>query len=169
MNRFYSIVLTISIVATLSQDSFAQPALNAQQRIIQFKKLKLIETLALDEQSADKFLLKYTVADKRLEEARRGLHTTLKDLDEALKRKSNRIKELTDEALKRQSDVQAATNEMIQTMRTVLDEERFARYLVFEAQFTEQMRKALMQLRRDRAENGEGVNPRRSEKKELKN
>jgi hypothetical protein len=132
----------------------AQPALNAQQRIVQFKKLKLIETLALDEQTSDRFLTKYSSADKKLEDARKALHGSLRDLDEAVKRKSNRIKELTDESLKRQAEVQSATNEMIQSMRTVLDEERFAKYLVFEAQFTEQMRKALMDLRRERADGG---------------
>lgn len=165
------VVVGIALCCIGSSDTcslLAQPALNAHQRILQFRKLKLIETLALDDQSADKFLLKYSSADKKLEDARKALHASLRDLDEAIKRKTGRIKELTDESLKRQTEVTLATSDMIQSMRSVLDEERFAKFLVFEAQFTEQMRKALMDARRERMEEGGGERPLRSGKPEKK-
>lgn len=122
----------------------------AKKQIDQLKKLKLIEALNLDDAAAEKFFVRYNSEQKKVDEARKSLDDAMNDLDKAKSSgNSDRIKQLTQQTLDKHKQLQDASTEMLRSVREVLNEKQYADFLVFEAKFQEQIRKALLDIKRE--------------------
>ena len=124
----------------------------AKQQINQLKKLKLLEDLDLDEATAEKFLVRYTAEQKKVEDARKALDDAMRDLDKASHsstQNAEQVKQLTENALKKHSTLQTTTTDMLQGLRSLLSEQQYGKFMVFESKFQEQVRKALLEIKRD--------------------
>lgn len=135
-------------------DDDEPPAVRIRERVNQLKKVRLIETLDLDETTAVKFFVRYNQAQQAIDSAQQALKQTIDQLQRAIRQqKKSRIKELTDESLKRHADLQNAIASMLADMRPLLDEERYAKFIVFESRFQEEMRRRLMEIKRHKRKN----------------
>jgi hypothetical protein len=124
----------------------------AKQRITQLKKLKMIELLDMNEQTAEKFLMRYNTEQKKVDDALKALNTTMADMDNALqdpKKSPEAFKQLNDQTLEKQVQMQSAVTERLRNLRPILDERQYAKFLLFEAKFQEQVRKTLLDVKRD--------------------
>lgn len=83
-----AVILAIILIAVQS-NIFAQPAFRAKERIAEFKKMKLLEVLDLDEKSSEKFLAKYNSAEKAIREKQEKLDEAILDLEYLIRKKSN--------------------------------------------------------------------------------
>jgi hypothetical protein len=125
-----------------------------KQRIAQLKKLKLIEILDMNEQTAEKFFVRYNADQKKVDDALKALNDAMRELDKALdqdpkKSTPEQVKPLNDAVLERQAQMQAAVAERLRSLRGLLDERQYAKFLLFEAKFQEQVRKTLLDVKRD--------------------
>jgi multidrug resistance efflux pump len=115
-----------------------------KSKIEQLKKLKLIEKLDLDDATAEKFFMRYNGSQKKVEESRKALDDATNELDKAKAGgNTEKIKQLTEQMLQKHKQLQEATNEMLKSIRIVLNDKQYAEFLVFEAKFPEILRKSL--------------------------
>lgn len=145
------LVISLGTVTQAQDDDDGPPAAHIRERLMQVKKMKLIEVLDMDEATAEKFFVKYNLAQNAIETAQKNLDTTLKALHAAIDNNdAARMRELTDRSLKSHAVLQDAVAAMFTSVRPVLSEVQFAKLIVFEARFQEEIRRRLMERRRDR-------------------
>lgn len=160
-----AVILAIILIAVQS-NIFAQPAFRAKERIAEFKKMKLLEVLDLDEKSSEKFLAKYNSAEKAIREKQEKLDEAILDLEYLIRKKANK-EDLTKQSQKvmdLQRDLMNTMFEQQKEIKSVLTEEQFARYLVFENRFREQLQKAIIERAKGRGwqnRNGDTPGPRK--------
>ncbi len=149
-------LLALACSAALSISvATAAPALSAKQQggkkqIEQLKKLKLIEALNLDDATAEKFFVRYNSEQKKVEEVRKSLEDATNDLDKAKSSgNSEKIKQSTQLMLDKHKQLQDANNELLRSVREVLNDKQYADYLVFEAKFQKQVTDILLQGKRE--------------------
>ncbi len=129
-------------------------AAKAKQRVAQLKKLKLIETLDMNEQTAEKFFVRYNAEQKKVDDAIKALNDAMRELDKLLSQDPKKVapeqfKPLSDVVLEKQAQMQTAVSERLRSIRSVLDERQYAKFLLFEQKFQEQVRKTLLDVKRE--------------------
>lgn len=125
----------------------SQPAFRAQERLGEFKKMRLLEILDLDENTSSKFLAKYNAAEKAIQEKHKEVQDALLDLEYLLRKKASKD-EISKQSQKLMDAQKALANTMFEQqkeIKSVLNEEQFARYLIFEHRFRERLQKAIIE------------------------
>ncbi len=129
-------------------DAFAQPdAIRAKERFITMKKVRLLEILNLTEEKSNRFLSAYNISENKIFDLSRNLDQATDDLRELLAGqnvKASELKQRTDNILKLQEELNAAHSEKIKSVKSILNEEEFAKYILFERHFQAEVRKHLM-------------------------
>jgi hypothetical protein len=152
MNRNGIAVLVAVFCIGLSYGQDRPGQFRAQQRVEQFKKLRMIEALKLDDDTSIRFFTKYN----KHEEVMRGINEQRNDL----------IDQLQD---MRKSDSDAAGMEKIFTdlttldtkqteervrflddLKTVLSTKQIADLIIFERNFARNVRQVMQEMARDR-------------------
>lgn len=154
MKTFYfrvSIALLMSIF--LAGAVYAQPGdgprnfERAKQRLMTMKKINLIEVLNLSEEKSDKFLSKYTANENKVMEISNNIDEATQDLHKLLESKtakSSDLKQKSEAIIKLQDDLNAAVKVKFNDAQSILSEEEFAKFVVFERRFQDQLRKHIM-------------------------
>lgn len=142
-----ALLLPLLILFVLASNSYSQPAFRAKERIFEFKKMKLLEVLELDEKTSDKFLSKYTSAERIIREKLDKLEEATLDLEYLIRKKSSK-----DEIAKQTQKVMDLQRDLLNTMfdqqkefKSILSEEQFAKYILFETRFRERLQKAIIE------------------------
>lgn len=148
------ITLAILIVPLILE---AQPR-KAMERIDQLKKIKMLDVLDLDEETSSKFLVKYTAAEKNIQEKQKQLEELQMKLHEKLKAKASddELQKLNDELFRKHEEMHKAILDKFRSIRDILPEEKFSTYLLFEARFHKELRKLLFKFRDDRRDKRRG-------------
>jgi hypothetical protein len=133
-------ILAASITLNAAPSNSQRLQQGGKKQIEQLKKLKLIEALNLDDATAQKFFVRYNTEQKKVDEARKALDDAMNDLEKAKSSgNGDKIKLSTQQTLDRHKQVQDASNEMLRSIREVLNDKQYADFLVFEAKFQEQI------------------------------
>ncbi len=142
-----SITATTAVLICSAVMLIAQPPFHARERISEFKKIKLLEILDLDEQTSEKFLAKYNSAEKIISEKLEKVQDAMLDLEYALRKKSGK-----EEIAKNSQKVMDAQRDLLNTMveqqkeiKGILNEEQFAKYLLFENRFKSELQRLLIE------------------------
>ncbi len=118
----------------------------AKERIEQLKKIRLIDILELDETGAEKFFARYNQYQKKVEEARANLHDAVEDLERNVQSKSGKeYSRKADIVIEKQTALANAIAEKLRAMKTILTEEQYGKFIVFENNFAAQLQKMLME------------------------
>lgn len=147
MSRFsMKFGIFIVLFALASIIALAQPAFRAKERITKFKKMRLLEVLDLDEQTSNKFLSKYNSAEKLIGEKRDKLQDAILDLEYLLHKKAKKedIQKQSQIVMDAQRDLMNTMFEQQKEIKSVLSDEQFAKYLIFENRFREEIQKFLI-------------------------
>ncbi len=152
--RLFLKVFALFIVASVV---YSQPAFRAKERIAEFKKIKLLEVLDLDEKTSEKFLAKYNSAEKAIRDKQDKLDEAILDLEYLVRKNSSKdeISKQTQKVLELQKELANTMFEQQKELKSVLNEEQFARYVIFENRFRERLQKAII----DRAKGRGWQNP----------
>ncbi|HEY6953507.1 MAG TPA: hypothetical protein VI758_13960 [Bacteroidota bacterium] len=149
-----TLVLAVAVVCcvavTYSQDGPNQ--FRAQQRVEQFKKLRMIEALKLDEETSVRFFAKYS----KHEDALRGINKERNDLIDRLQemRKSNAdaagMEKLFHELTALDSKQAEARQSFLEDIKSVLSTQQIADFIVFERDFARNIRQLMQEMARER-------------------
>ncbi len=141
------LLFTIIILFTYNQN-FAQGPSNvppkAIERINSLKKVKLIEVLELSQDDADKFLVKYNTYESDIQNKMKLLEDKSIELKQALNTHSKDLDNISSSYLSMKMDLDNTVNQKLSDMKNYLSSEQYAKYLLFERNFQEELRKSVM-------------------------
>jgi hypothetical protein len=134
------IVMGVAIVT--AQDAQAPTPGKATERVEQYKKIRMMEVLGLDEQSSIKFFARYNKNAEVMKDLRQKQLQALKRIQDLRKTKAS-----DGEYAKVISDLRSLDEEVNQTkskyiddLKDVLTNKQLAEYLVFELRFQQNLR-----------------------------
>lgn len=135
----------------------------AKEKIMQYKKIKLLDILQLDEPTSEKFLAKYSVIERKIDEKKKNLDRLLDELDEELRKGTaqDNLSAKTTKILELQSELANELIESAKSMKSILNETQYAKYVVFESKFREELQRMIM--KRMKGKDGKGRNNRDDE------
>ena len=150
-------VTVIFLILFSSSVVFSQNPQNmppkAIERINSLKKVKLLEVLELKEDEADKFLVKYNGYEKDIQDKMKALEDKTIDLHQALNSKSKDLEKITNDYIALKSDLDNTVNKKLSDLKNYLTPEQYAKYLLFERNFHEELRKSVMRQMNQRRKN----------------
>lgn len=146
------IISLLAIVFLFSIDAKSQPNPRAYEQLKQFKKIKMLEILDLDEGTAEKFLVKYTANEKKVEEKKKQLDDAVGDLENSIKNVASKdeISKKTDKVLQLTQEFQKLIDESLQAMKSILNEVQYAKYIIFEHRFRGEVQRAIIEKMKKR-------------------
>ncbi|MDR3628636.1 MAG: hypothetical protein P4L45_17455 [Ignavibacteriaceae bacterium] len=153
MNKLIAVVSFVLIAAfVINAQDMKRPDQGAMKKIEELEKVKLIETLGMDEQTTLKFFTrrtKYREEQSQLIKSTINLIDQMSDLtkkndgknDEELKKMIEQYQDLEAKLLKKKLEFYNSLND-------ILTYKQIAKVMVFERRFKDEIRAALMQERR---------------------
>ncbi|MGC8748924.1 MAG: Spy/CpxP family protein refolding chaperone [Candidatus Kapaibacteriota bacterium] len=156
-------IFTIAIVFAFTS-AYSQPAFRAKERIAEFKKMKLLEVLELDEKTSEKFLAKYNAAEKAIREKQDKLDEAILDLEYLIRKKASKeeLAKQSQKVMDLQRDFANTMFEQQKEIKSVLTDEQFAKYLIFENRFRERLQQAIIQRAKGKGwQDGNQARPRK--------
>jgi hypothetical protein len=137
--------LTLPMVSK-SQGGGLEDRPKAKERIEQLKKIRLIDVLELDESGAEKFFARYNQLQKKVEEARAILQEAVADLERNVQSKSGKdYVRKADLVIDKQAALANAISDKLRAMKTILTEEQYGKFIVFESNFAAQLQKMILE------------------------
>jgi len=128
----------------------SQPPLNSKKRMQTLKKMKMLEVIDLEDEQTNKFLIKYDHYEDLIDENRKKIRTIRIDLQDALdENNESKIKEQTKKYLDTKSKMHNLMEEKREEMSKVLDDENYAKFLLFEDRFHQRLQKEIMKRARE--------------------
>jgi hypothetical protein len=129
----------------------AQPPYKAKERIKQMKKMKLLDILQLSEEEADKFIVKYSAWENKVEAQREEIDKISDELFELLKKESStdEIQKQSAKLLSAQEKFFSVQMEKLKSMKDILSPLNYAKLLVFEDRFIKELGKRMMERKGD--------------------
>jgi Spy/CpxP family protein refolding chaperone len=118
----------------------------AHKKMAMMKKVKLLEVLDLDEATSDKFLAKYSLWEKKIEEQRDKVRDAYDELESALKNYKDKatISKATENVIAMQNQMVKLMQDSQNDIKTVLSDVQFAKYVLFEHRFRSELKKMIM-------------------------
>ncbi len=121
---------------------------HARERLQQWKTLRLLQELGLDETRGTHVLLRYMAYNRRIDSLLQQLDNTAQQLATSLQHPTPSPEELqrwSQELLRQQQELFRTLHQRAEALRPLLTEEQFARYILFEYRFPQQVEQALLQ------------------------
>lgn len=140
--------LVFSLVILLfAVNMVAQPK-RAKERISTLKKVKLLEVLDLDESTSEKVLLKYNAWENKIEDQMEKFDEVEEELVKAIKKgNKEEIKNISSKFEKERDKIVQIAMDRDKDMKSILTDEQYAKYLIFEKRFRRELGEQLMKRR----------------------
>ena len=148
-----SLVVTAMVAVAQQNDPQGPPMRGpAAERVEQWRKVRLIELLKLDDESSIRFFNRYNKHQEELQDIQQKREELLRQLGSF--QRSNAADEEIEKTLQ---DFRALDGKMIEArdrywkdIRTVLTVKQFARYVIFENTFNRQLRELMRDMQQER-------------------
>lgn len=148
------LVASILIISTikLSSQPFDAPPHHMRERLTQLEKIKLIETLEMDEETTLKFFARRTEHQKKMDELASQADNTIDEMENLLKQKDEYspevLKNLIDKANSLRSQMEKEKSNFIDSLDDILSTEQIAKLIIFERRFKDELRRVLFRDRK---------------------
>lgn len=145
-----NIALAMLALTLCTSFAFAQPPHKAKERICQAKKMRLLGLLNLDEATGDKFIVKYTSFERKIEDVRHAMDEITKDIRKGAEENptGTDFKSLAEKYNAAQKDLFKYIRERNEAMESLLNAEQYAKFLAFENDFAKDLQKLLLKKRK---------------------
>jgi hypothetical protein len=138
----------------IAQENPPQGQGRALERVEQFKKIRLMEVLNLDEQNSIKFFARYNKHQELLRDLRKQQVQALGQVQALRKSKAadSEYDKMVDELLTLEGQINEAKSKYVAELKGVLTSKQLVEYLVFEARFQQNLRELAREFPRNRQE-----------------
>ena len=145
------LIIIVLVSITLNAQRNQDRKHKVPERIMQIEKIKLIETLEMDEETTLKFFARKSESDREVEEIQKAIDEKV-DMMEQLVNSDNSLDEefrtgLDELNFMHQKLVDNKTN-FIKSLSDILSYEQIAKLVLFERKFREELRRAIFKDRR---------------------
>lgn len=144
MLRFNLVICIVAFSIFNFSVTFSQGfAQRGNERMQAAKKIKLLEILDLSDADAEKFLIKYTASEKLIMEKNEQLRNVSSELIEYLDKSPNgkELSDKTNKVIQAQKEMHEAMESRINSIRQILSEQNFAKFLAFEIEFSHRLKR----------------------------
>lgn len=121
-------------------------------RLEQYKKVRLLEVLRLDEETSARFVSRYNKMQQETRELMDKRRELVNELEQKLRKRANEkeIAQLNEDIFLCSEKLVEVRSKYMRGLQDLLTQEQIAEYLVFEQRFSENVRDIMRQLARDR-------------------
>jgi hypothetical protein len=152
MKRLIPLLLIIVLVSTILNAQRNQDRRHkVPERIMQLEKIKLIETLEMNEETTLKFFARKSESDREMEDIQKTIDEKLRNIEQLINSDNSQDEEfrsaLDDLNFMHQKSVENKTN-FIKSLNDILSYEQIAKLVLFERKFREELRKAIFKDRK---------------------
>lgn len=146
MKHYKYIVILFTFLCSFNYSTAYLQNNQIKDKINQLKKIKLIDILRLDENNVDKFFARYGEQERKVEEQRLQLKNSLNQLEQAIHNNAaeKEIQQLIQNIHHKDIALVNATIEKQKALKSLLDDQQYAKLIVFEHQFMTKLQKALI-------------------------
>jgi hypothetical protein len=154
MKHYKYIVIIISFLYSFNYSTAYQLNNQIKNKINQLKKIKLIDILRLDENNVDKFFARYSEQERKVEEQRFQLKNSINQLEQAIQNNvgEKETQQLIQNIHNKDIALVNATIEKQKALKSLLDDQQYAKLIVFEYQFMTKLQKALIDKKKKKNE-----------------
>lgn len=154
MKHYKYIVIIIAFIYSINYSTAFQQNNQLKNKINQLKKIKLIDILRLDENNVDKFFARYGEQDRKVEEQRFQLKNSINQLEQAIHNNvgEKETQQLIQNIHNKDIALVNATIEKQKALKSLLDDQQYAKLIVFEYQFMTKLQKALIDKKKKKNE-----------------
>jgi len=146
---FLLVIITIQVNGQMHERYGDRP----NKRIEQLHKIKLIETLDMDEETTLKFFSRFNKHRDQMNEIDNTGDDILLQMESKIKEgKTGELNSLIDDYLKNEQEIPKRKSEFIMSLSDILTPEQISKFLVFELRFKEEIRDIILKERRRRPE-----------------
>ena len=150
MNKKCSLIL-IALLLVFNHIAFAQQDGEIKEKVGTLKKIKLIEKLQLSEDVSIKFFARYYEHERKIDEVRSSVKQAVKELDIAIKEgKSGDYSSKIETLFKKESQLHSLMIEKVKSMKSLLTDEQYARFVIFEHKFLADLKKEITKRKKDK-------------------
>lgn len=136
------LLFTVIVMLSFGTINAQNTPLKAMERIQSLKKVKLLEILELNEADADKFLVKFNEYEKNVLDKFKKLEDASEQLQKAIRDEDYKnIEKLNENYIIANKELNQAVQDKFENVKKLLPKEKYAKYLVFERRFQNEIRK----------------------------
>ncbi|MCZ6703523.1 MAG: hypothetical protein O6940_10855 [Ignavibacteria bacterium] len=151
MKTVFIIIGTLFLFTSTFAQMYNGPRHHMRERLVQLEKIKLIETLNMDEETTLRFFSRRNKLQMKVNEIKeRGEHN-FQELHKMLKSEKSytdeELKSLIDETKSMPLQIEKARLEYISSLNDLLTPEQIASFILFERKFKEELRNVLLRDR----------------------
>ena len=147
MKKLIFLIISVALLQGISFPQGREHHKEIRAKIEQLEKIKIIETLKMDEQTTLKFFARRTEFNDKLKDLmdkENNLLDKMDDFIESSKDKNNsKYQGLIDQYFDLDQKIFNARKSFIRSLSDILSQEQIAKLLVFQRQFREEVRKIL--------------------------
>lgn len=154
MKHYKYIVIIIAFIYSINYSTAFQQNNQLKNKINQLKKIKLIDILRLDENNVDRFFARYGEQERKVEEQRFQLKNSINQLEQAIQNNvgEKETQQLIQNIHNKDIALVNATIEKQKALKSLLDDQQYAKLIVFEYQFMTKLQKALIDKKKKKNE-----------------
>ena len=155
-NALRRLLLLLALLATpifvWAQDEEPPPPSKALERVEQFKKIRMMEVLALDEQTSIKFFARFGKHQRTLQEFRRKQVQALGKVQSLRKAKAGDAEyaKVIQDLQSLEGESRDAKLKYIEELKEILSNKQIVEYLVFEMRFQQNLRELIRDAQNNR-------------------
>ena len=159
MKRLMFILVVVSFACLMAQGQNRPLGPRQVERVEQFKKIKLMDALKLDEESSIRFFAKYNKHQEAMREINMKREGMIDQLQAMRKSGSSdaELEKVIKDLISMDAKVTEARNKFVEELKSVLSVKQIVDYLVFERNFLQNIRQLMQELTQERRQ---GLGPR---------
>ncbi len=153
-----NIIYILSIITLVSLQTFAQledrpphHMREMREKILQLEKIKLIETLQMNEETTLRFFARRSETESTIDSLRENLDKKIDEIDKLIsddnKPEDNKLKSLIKEVSGIRLKIEQKRADFVNSLDDILTIKQIAKFVVFEKKFREELAKSLMKDR----------------------
>ena len=140
----FTIILLTSIVYP---QQMKEKRMKNREKLEQLEKIKLIESLDMDEDTSIRFFARRNESKLEIKELEKKTDDIMSELEKSFnteeKNQDEKQKQLISEMLKNRESIEMKRNQFIYSLNDILSTEQIAKLIVFEKKFRDEIRNVL--------------------------
>ena len=148
MKKLFMILFSIILLTPIIySQQMKENKMKNREKLEQLEKIKLIESLDMDEDTSIRFFARRNESKREIQELEKKTEDIIIELEKSFntedKNQDEKQKQLISEMLKNRESIELKRNQFINSLGDILSTEQIAKLIVFEKKFRDEIRNVL--------------------------
>lgn len=148
MNKLFLILFTLILLTSIVYpQQMKERKMKNREKLEQLEKIKLIESLDMDENTSIRFFARRNESKREIQELEKKTDDIIFELEKSFNREDKsqdeKQKLLISEMLKNRESIEIKRNQFVNSLDDILSTEQIAKLIVFEKRFRDEIRNVL--------------------------